>query len=409
MSSTTEHEAQISIDDKQLRRAIARAGGDKLKVCKTCDHCSGECFIGEHFPQRPAATIPRDLLDGNIHALLESDMLWACTLCGRCTVECPEDLKMDDIVRTIRGFTVGNGHMPKRLRDGLDKIKSTGNSIGMDSEEFVDTLEWLAEEAAEDIPGVDEDDVSVPIDKEGAEFLYIPNPREYTSTPHMFTAYFRFFLATGTDMTYASDLCDISNWAYFLGDDETAGHLAEKIFQTAQRLGVKAVLTTECGHGLSILRTDIERLTGRRPDIEVISIVELAHKLFKEGTLKLKKGAVEQSVTYHDPCEVGRKLGITDPPRELLTYISRDYREMTPDPRKSTCCGGGGGVVQNSDLGKKRLEFAKTKHDLIADTGAEIVATSCQACLAQLKDTCEHYGMPVKAMSVIELVVDALE
>jgi Fe-S oxidoreductase len=279
----------------------------------------------------------------------------------------------------------------------------------MDAEEFVDTLEWLGEEAVEDMEGIDEDQASVPINKEGAEYLYIPNPREYTSTPHMFTAYLRFFIASNVDWTYSSDLCDVSNWAYFVGDDETTALLAGNIVDAAEKLKVKTIVTTECGHGLSILRHELERLLDRKPNFEVISVVELAHRLFRDGTLKLKKGAIEQSVTYHDPCEVGRKLGVTLPPRELLKHVASDYREMTPDPKKSTCCGGGGGVVQNSDLGKKRLEFAKAKHDEIINTGAAIVSTSCQACLAQLKDMREHYNMSVTVKSVIELVVEALE
>jgi heterodisulfide reductase subunit C len=155
----------------------------------------------------PPPEIPRALLESRVTELVDSEFIWACTLCGRCTLECPEGLDMDRIMRVVRGQGVREDKVPKRLKEGLDKIRETGNSIGVDAEEFVDTLQWLAEEAAEEIEGVD-GQPEIPIDEEGAEFLYLPNPREYTSTPHMFSVYWKFFLATAADWTYASDVCD---------------------------------------------------------------------------------------------------------------------------------------------------------------------------------------------------------
>jgi len=396
----------VSEDESSV--ILEKSGGDRLQACLTCDECASTCFLTDSYPDLPPRQIMTSILKGDIQPLVDSDFLWACTLCTRCTVDCPKDLHMDRIVRLLRGVARKRGKGPKRLEEGLQKIKELGNSVGITTEEFVDSVQWLGEEAAGDIEGLDEDEFEIPVDKVGAEFMYVPNPREYTSAPNMFSVYLKFFLAIDADWTYAAKVCDISNWAYYMGDDQTNLDLVRNIVDSARRLGVKTVVSTECGHGFKILRKDAEAMMGEPLGFEVVSIVELAHRYFKEGRLKLREGAIEESVTYHDPCNVGRKLGIYEPPRELLKYIAKEYIEMPTFGKYSLCCGGGGSVAQNTDMGQKRLENARGKRDQIMATGAKIVTTSCQMCLAQLNDIQIHYNLPVKTQTVMELVIESL-
>ena len=398
-----------NIITEQLATAITlKCGGEDLRECLTCDICVSTCFLTDAYPAMNPRVLTRKILDGRIQDLVDSEFIWACTLCTRCTVDCPKGLKMDLIVRTLRNLAREQGKGPKRLIEGVERIKEVGNSVGIDSKEFIETLEWLGEEAVAEIENIDEENFAVPVDKEGAEFLYLPNPREYTSSPHLFSVYLRFFSVINADWTFGSDVCDISNWAYFIGDEETSYKLVRNIVDTTRRLAVKTLVSTECGHGLKILRNDAERMLGEPLGFEVISIVELAHRSFKEGRLRLIRGAVEDSVTYHDPCDVGRKLGIYEPPRDLLKFVAQDFIEMSPHSKYSLCCGGGGSVAQNTDMGKKRLENARPKRDQILETGAKVVATACQACLTQLNDIKVHYNMPVTVKSVLELVVESL-
>jgi len=386
-----------------------QSGGEKLQECQTCEQCLSTCFINDFYPGTDLPReVTRGVFSGDIQPIVDSEFLWACTLCARCTADCPKGIMMDHIIRMLRGVARAGGKGPKRLEDGLAMIRETGNSVGIDAEEFADTIQWLAEEAAGEIEGIDEEELTVPMDKHGAEYLFIPNPREYTSAAHMSSVYLRFLMATEVDWTYASTLCDISNWAYYLGDEETNLDLVRKIVETARSLGVKAILSTECGHGYKILKKDAEKMLGEPLGLEVTSVVDLAARLFTEGKLKLKQGAIDATVTYHDPCNLGRKLGMYEPPRELLRHIAREYVELEPHGKYALCCGGGGGVAQNSDLGKKKLEFGKAKADQIVASGAGIVTTSCQACLTQLHDIKEHYNLAVEARSLIELVVESL-
>ncbi len=402
-------ETNNTITKEQAAAILEKSGGDILKACQTCEECISTCFLSDTYPGMTPRDIPLKILSGNMQELVESEFIWACALCARCTVDCPKNIHMDVIARALRGIARAQGRGYKRLEEGLQQIKETGNSVGISSEEFVENIEWLGEDAAGEIEGLDEDEFKVPIDKQGAEFLYIPNPREFTSAPHLFSVYLKFFLTINADWTFASNLCDISNWAYYMGDDEASLWLIRRTVDTARKLGVKAVVSTECGHGYKVLRKDAEKVIGEPLGFEVTSVVELAHRHFKDGTLKLKKGAIDETVTYHDPCNWGRKLDVYDPPRELLRHIAKEYVDMDPHSRHALCCGGGGGVAQNTDMGQKRLAFAKGKRDQIVATGATTVTSSCQMCLAQLSDIQAHYDLPVTVKSVMELVMESVE
>jgi len=404
MTNSADHK----IPEELAAVVLSKSGGDDLKHCLTCEECVSHCFISEYFQGMSAREIPLKILKGDIKQLVDSEFIWACTLCNRCVADCPKHLKLDHMVRALRGVAREQGQGPTRLEEGLARIKEIGNSVGIDEEEFVETLQWLGEEAAGELEGVDEEDFSIPIDQGGREFLYIPNPREYTSAPHMFSVYLKFFMAIKADWTYASNLRDISNWAYYMGDDETNLWLVRNVVDTARRLGVKTVLSTECGHGFKILKKDAEEMIGEPLGFEVLSVVDLAYRSFQQGGLRLRQGAIKESVTFHDPCNVGRKLGNYEAPRELLKFIAREFIEMEPYGQYGLCCGGGGSVAQNTDMGQKRLDFGRAKRDQIVASGAQIVSTSCQMCLAQLSDLQAHYQLPVKTKSVIELVVESL-
>jgi len=225
----------------------------------------------------------------------------------------------------------------------------------------------------------------------------------------MFQTYLKFFAYIEADWTLSSKIFDITNWAYYLGDHKAAVTLVRNLVEETRRLGAKTLLSTECGHGFKILRKDAEKWLGEPLGFEVISVVELAHRRFKEGRLPIKPRSIDARVTYHDPCNVGRKLGIYEAPRELIRAVATDFVEMWPNRKHGICCGGGGSVGQNADMGTKKIEHAARKRDQILATGVEILATCCQNCLSQLSDLQSRYKMPVEVKSVIELLVESIE
>jgi Fe-S oxidoreductase len=402
---------ESTLDAHGAERAAQTIGFDttSFRDCFTCGECVSRCFLTDGYPEMNPRKLLHGIVTGRIEEMAALEFLWACTLCGRCTTDCPKGIQMDEAVRRLRDVARRRGNAPARVVEGMEKALEIGNNTGLQPEEFVDMAEWMVEELTDDAEDAPEGLFSAPVDKEGAEILYVPNPREYTSNPTMFQTYIKFFSYTRMDWTLSSRVFDITNWAYYLGDQENATKLARNLVEEARRLKVKTLLSTECGHGFKILRKDAENWLGEPFGFEVLSVVELAHRYWREGKMALPANSIKETVTYHDPCNVGRKLGVFDPPRELIKAVAGNFTELWPNRRHSLCCGGGGSVGQNSDMGKKRLEHARRKADQIVRSGATILTTSCQNCLSQLSDLQSRYELPVKVMSVIELLVAAME
>ena len=330
--------------------------GRSYRTCLTCGECISKCFLNDAYPEINPRKLLHKVARGKSEELARSEFIWACTLCGRCTTDCPKEIDMTFVIRHLRGIAWRMGLAPQRIVEGVKKAMRFGNNTGMETAAFIDMAEWLAEELADEMEDVAEEGLSVPIDKVGAEVLYIPNPREYTSNPAMFQTYMKFFTLTKADWTISSRMFDITNWAYYLGDHDNAVVLVRNLVEEARRLKVKALLSTECGHGFKILRNDAADWLGEPLGFEVLSVVELARRYQREGRLELRAGSVEGTITYHDPCNVGRKLGVFEPPRELLKAVGASFVELWPNRKHSVCCGGGGSVAQNTDMGRVRLE-----------------------------------------------------
>ncbi len=383
--------------------------GSVYNQCMTCGQCISRCFLTDGYPEMNPRKLVHGIASGKTESMSNSEFIWACTLCGRCTTDCPKGIEMDAVIRRLRGIASRRGKAPERLMVGIQKAFEVGNNTGIDSEEFADTVEWMLEELTDEVENPPEGGFVAPIDKEGAELLYVPNPREYTSNPTMFQTYIKFLNYMNVDWTMSSKIFDITNWPYYLGTHEDAVKLVRNLVEEARRLKVKTLLSTECGHGFKILRKDAEGWLGEPLGFDVISVVELAHRYLKEGKLSFAPHSIEGKVTYHDPCNVGRKLGVYEPPRELLQAVAADFVELTPNRKYGICCGGGGSVAQNTEMGSKRLEHAEAKRDQILASGASIVTSSCQNCMSQIQDLKDRYNMPVEIKSLIELVVEAME
>jgi len=279
-------------------------GGSFLGDCLTCGQCISRCFVTSGYPEMNPRKIVHGMATGRARELADLEFIWACTLCGRCTTDCPKGVEMDKVVRYLRSIALGQGKAPERLIEGVRKAIESGNNTGLESGAFIDMAEWMAEELSEEMEDIPEGELSVPIDKEGADILYIPNPREHTSNPNMFQTYIKFFLNTNTDWTMSSRVFDITNWAYYLGAHQDAVTLVRNMVVEARRLRVKTLLSTECGHGFKILRKDAERWLGEPLGFEVLSVVELAHQYLEEGRLVMEPGSVGGSKTLGKECGV---------------------------------------------------------------------------------------------------------
>ena len=113
-------------------------------------------------------------------------------------------------------------------------------------------------------------------------------------------------------------------------------------------------------------------------------------------------------VTFHDPCQISRRGGATQAPREIIAALGAELREMPSTGDLNWCCGGGGGVVTIHRADDLRYRAFEIKMRQVEDTGAETLATSCANCRQTFDDGQAHFHWDKKMASLLELVADNL-
>jgi Fe-S oxidoreductase len=379
--------------------------GDNVSQCLTCGMCSSRCswFDGAGGP------VPRRIVRmaqlGLDELLVESGMIWDCMLCNRCTEECPAGIQMDRVVRKARALSIAQEYIPEDIRKGVRTRLEVGDVNGLTKEEFVETVEWLSEEFGDE---VGDPQAVIPYDQPGVKFLYLPNPRELGINLLHLTAMAKLFHFFGESWTLSSRHTDVTNWGYFSGDEAASRKMALQVVESAEDLGIDTLVLSECGHGFIVLRTLIEQLIGRKPRFRVAAMPEITLEMAQKGVIRLNPETIPEPVAYHDPCNLGRKSGIYDAPRELLALCCKQVVELEPNREHGICCGGGGGIIQDSSSTARRMISGKPKADQIRKTGVKHVATACLSCHRQLGELGKYFQLGVQVHTVVSLAAQGL-
>ncbi len=320
-----------------------------------------------------------------------------CTGCRRCTVFCPFGIDMGAFVGLMRSMLYSVGLGDETLDMLADTAISKGEMIDSLKDSFIANIKKLEQKLKEETG----EDIKIPVGVKGAKILYVALSGEHTILPVA-----KIFHAARESWTLS--LFEAANYGFFTGITEKAKKIAERIIKEADELGVKTIVVAECGHAYRVLKHLVPVWFGRK-DLEVKSIVEVVAEYIREGRIKVKKGAIKEPVTYHDPCQLARNGGVIEEPREILRLVAADYRELNPSREKNWCCGGGGGLVAIPEKYELRMKIGAVKAQQIKESGAKIVATACENCKLQLTDLNDYYKLGVKIVGVVDLVAEALQ
>jgi Fe-S oxidoreductase len=145
-----------------------------------------------------------------------------------------------------------------------------------------------------------------------------------------------------------------------------------------------------------------------------VTVFDLLTEYIQQGRIRLDRSRFPQRVTYHDPCNYGRKAqmkfghGFFEEPRWILGQCVEDWVDLYPNRMHQTCCGGGGGAL-TTGYKAEGLFYGRRKMEQIRATGAEMIAVPCHSCHGQLEQIKSHYGMAELEVKYLwELVADAL-
>ena len=330
----------------------------------------------------------------------------ACTMCGRCTLHCSTGVDIPHLIRTARTMLVELGMVPEGLQSTVDTAIRTGNNMGIPREELVDTLKWLEEDLQLE---VGDPDAAIPLEKRGAGVMYTLNPREPKFFPLSISATAKIFYAAGEDWTISPDLYDVTNYAWYSGDDEAGRELVRRIHDKAVELEAETLVLAECGHGFRAIRWEGPRWLGKPYPFEARSLLEITAGYLRSGRIELDPDLnTEEPVTLHDPCNLVRAGGVIEQQRYLLRNSTKNFVEMTPNRADNYCCGGGGGQLSMSEYRDRRVDAGRIKAEQIRRSGARIVATPCHNCIDQLMELSLVYELGVQIKTVAEIVADSL-
>ncbi|MFC1980287.1 (Fe-S)-binding protein [Chloroflexota bacterium] len=374
---------------KEAIDIIKEAGGETLKLCYQCGLCDTAC------PWNTVSTLRlrrmvREAQFGLVD--FEDEALWACVTCRNCVQRCPRGVEVIDVMRSLRRAIVGLGvaNVPDSLRITTKNIAGTGNPLGELPEKRID---WAK-------------DLSVKIYAEEAEILYLPCCIPAYDRRVQRVARSTVNILKKADVKFgildAKEVC-CGESVRKAGDESLFRNLAQRNISAFAEAGVKKIVTTS-PHCFYTFKNEYPELGG---NFEVIHFSQYLAELIKEGRLRFTKD-LNEKVTYHDPCYLGRHSSIYDEPREVLQSIpSLELIEMLDSHENSLCCGGGGGRIWMET--KKGERFSDLRIEQALETGASILAVACPYCMLNFEDsvlTLDRYHIEIK--DITEVIQEVL-
>ena len=321
----------------------------------------------------------------------------SCTLCGRCSMVCPVGNDITLMIRKTREGMAAAGYAPKGLIGVTKRAVEIGSPMGIK----FPALQAQIKHAEEDTG------LTIPVDVAGAEYMLLLSSMEIMNFPEFISAIAKIFNKAGVSWTISSEAFEATNSGIQLGVSDIAAELVQRIVDAAEKLKVETVISPECGHAYMAIRWEGPNLIGKRFNFKVKHILEILDEFRKDGRLKTT-GKETQKLTYHDPCQISRRGGVIDEPRNLIDMISDNFIEMPDHGKMNWCCGAGGGVGANERADEIRLKVFQRKKDQLDEIKPDAIVSACSNCRIFLEDGLEEYGMDIPLKSLTETLAEHL-
>jgi Fe-S oxidoreductase len=424
-----------------------------LDTCVRCGACADKChfFIGSGDPKNMPvlrAALLRSVyrndfttagkilgkLAGGRKLTAEVLKEWyyyffQCTECRRCSVFCPYGIDTAEITMFARELMNLVGLNINWVMEPVANCHRTGNHLGIQPHTLKDNVEFLVEEMEEAI-GIK---VDPPINKKGAEVLFVIPSADYFADPGIYTfmGYLLLFKQIGLDYTLSAYASDGGNFGLFTSH-EAMKRLNYKIYAEAKRLGVKWILGGECGHMWRVMHQYMDTMNGPADFMEqpvspmtgtvfenaastkMVHICEFTSDLIRNNKLKLDPSRNDRyRVTFHDSCNPARAVGLLEEPRYVLKNVCNHFFEMPENTiREQTfCCAGGAGLGNDENM-EMRLRGGLPRGNAVKHVrekhGVNLLSCICAIDRATLQPLTDYWAPGVGVSGIHELVANAL-
>jgi len=448
---------EIVIKGLKLRLDRSRALQIFMDTCVRCGACADKChfFIGGGDPKNMPvlrAELLRSIyrneftLAGKLLGKLMGDALgtreltpeiikewfyyyFQCTECRRCSVFCPFGIDTAEITMIARELLLELGLTVNWVIEPVANCFRTGNHLGILPHGLKDTLEFFAQDI-EEVTGIA---IEPPINKHGADVLFVTPSGDFLADPGTFTCmgYMMLFHELGLNYTWSTYVAEGGNFGLFTSK-EMIKRLNAKIYAEAKRLGVKWILGGECGHMWRVIHQYMDTMNGPADFLEVpkspftgtvfenarstkmVHLSEFTADLIKHGKLKLDPSRNDHlRVTFHDSCNPARGMGLFEEPRYVIKNVCNNFFEMPENTiREQTfCCGGGAGLGTDENM-EMRLRGGLPRGAAVRHVqekyGVNTLAAICAIDRATLLTVCDYWAEGVDVTGITEMVANAL-
>ncbi|RNL84387.1 (Fe-S)-binding protein [Halostreptopolyspora alba] len=324
--------------------------------------------------------------------VIHPDELWACTNCGACVEQCPVDIEHVDHIMDMRRYQVMiESSFPSEANTLLKNLENKANPWGMSEDK---RLDWISELDFE-VPVVED---TLP---EGTEYLFWVGCAGALEDRAKKTTKAIAELLHMADVKFAvlggMEACT-GDPARRLGMEYVFQMLAQQNVETLNEAGVTKIVAS-CPHCFNTLGNEYPQLGG---NYDVIHHSQLLAKLVDEGRLTPVQ-PVEERITYHDPCFLGRHNKVYTPPRDIMAQVPGvQTQEMHRHKERGFCCGAGGARMWMEERIGKRINTERVDEALTTDP--DTVSTACPFCQVMLGDAINEKKSAGEAKESLEVV-----
>ena len=384
-------EINLTVDQKQDWKNI-------IHRCFRCGYCKfTEDFSDFNCPSYKKYRFETYSTGGRlwlIYGILSGEIDWnegvvnaiyACPTCGNCTENCRFDKFKDflvDFIEAGRALAVENGYCPENQKALLERTENH-NYFNPYGEQNSDNSQL-------------KEKYNLP---DEAEWVYFIGCTSNYRQKELRDATIRFLKKAKIDFTLIDEHCCCSPLLR-TGQTKPVKDFMDYNIDQINRAGANKVITS-CAGCYRTIKKDWLKLDAAY-GFEVYHTVELIKKLLDEERISINS-EFQKTVTYHDPCHLGRHMGMYDIPREVYEKIPGiKFVEMRRNRENAWCCGAGGGVKigypnWSVEVSKERLEEAK-------ETGATVLSSICPFCRTNLSDANEKYKMEFEVLDLVEIL-----
>ena len=357
---------------------------EKIFFCNRCGYCHAVCptYRITKFDESEVARGRLQILKrvitkwDEIKKDINADFIahfYHCLLCGACVLNCPAGIDVPEIVIAGRKWITDKGFIPpKELNDATMKISKFNNIFGAPQSKRPKPL----------------------FTSDNPEVLFFAGCVASFKAPELVKSY----LST---LKKAVDIC-------FLGDKEPCcGIIARRtgfdgVFRSALNSVNNAISEVKVEKIISPCPSCVMALREVKDNIEVKHTSEFISELISKGDLKLKK--LKAKVAFHDPCQLARRLQVTEAPRKILSEIEGlELIEFDSHGKNTVCCGSGS-FLNYLFLTDRAIELSSERLKEAKDKGVNIVVTACPSCYIALKEAEKAKRMGLKIMDISQIL-----